>query len=197
MAPTSSSLFADNPTALASAASSDTPMPDATTSESTTTTTPKKRKRKDATGPSHVLFQTAFRAHEWTYFHLSLTTPSTSTLPLSSAAPTPTTNDPPPSLDETTISSLLSPPLIQYLGLMGASIAIDILKVAGREVWVRVPRQDAKAVRASLAGWIGAADAESVLGVAEGGRVRVAWRVVGEMGALGVGGGDGSEVFGG
>lgn len=50
-------------------------------------------------------------------------------------------------------------------------------------------------MRAGLSGWVGSAEVD---GEGEG-RVRVAWRVVGEGGSLlgvcGEGGGDGREVF--
>ena len=66
-------------------------------------------------------------------------------------------------------------------------------------MWLRVARQDARGVRAGLSGWVGSVDGSGVPGVeqAAGGRVAVAWRVLGEGGSVGaVGGGDGGEMFG-
>lgn len=76
---------------------------------------------------------------------------------------------------------------------MGTAIPVDILKTAGRDVWIRVPRQDVRGVRAALGSWIGRVEGEDV-GV-EGGKVGVAWKVLGGAGVLG-GMGGGEEVFG-
>lgn len=61
---------------------------------------------------------------------------------------------------------------------------MDILKTRGREAWVRVPREDVRAVRAGVSGWVGGWEGE-----------RVAWRVLGVGGETGLGGGDGGDVF--
>ncbi|KAH7073699.1 hypothetical protein BKA63DRAFT_604030 [Paraphoma chrysanthemicola] len=158
----------------------------------------KKRKRKDE--KPHILHQSTFRRPEWTYLHLTLITPSLTT---TSKPTTATDTAPSPTaLDPLTVSPLLTQPLSQYLGTTGAAVPIDILKTGGRDVWIRVPRQDARALRASLSSWVGSCDVESVPGVEfseEGRRVRVAWRVVGESGTVGgcvLGGkGDGRGLF--
>lgn len=82
------------------------------------------------------------------------------------------------------VSQLLTQALASYLGLMGAAVPIDILKIEGREVWIRVDRQDARSVRAGLGSWAGKV-----------GGGNVGWRIYGE----GVGGvvGTGEDVFGG
>jgi ribonuclease P/MRP protein subunit POP8 len=100
-------------------------------------------------------------------------------------------------LDALTVSTLLLQPLTAYLGTMGSAIPIDILHTQGRSAYVRIPRQDARAFQAGLSGWIGSCDAGSVPGVEEGGRVRVAWRVVVEGGSLGLLRGGGEELFAG
>ncbi|KAF2128946.1 hypothetical protein P153DRAFT_397158 [Dothidotthia symphoricarpi CBS 119687] len=136
-----------------------------------------KRKRKPAS-PSHphILHSATFRHPQWTYLHLLLVTPSSTT------PKTPTTD-----IDPIAVSTLLTHPLSAYLGTTGSAIPIDIVKTRGREVWVRVPRGDARAVRAGVSGWVGGWEGE-----------RVAWRVLGEGGVLGVGmGGGGGDVFGG
>ncbi|KAF2878374.1 hypothetical protein BDV95DRAFT_601032 [Massariosphaeria phaeospora] len=115
----------------------------------------KKRKRKDNV---HILHQTTFRKPSWTYFHLNLVTPAaidTTSTSMSKPAASPATA----SLDLLTVSSLLTPPLTAFLGLTGSSIAIDILKTQGCDVWIRVARQDARALRASLTGWMGSCEA--------------------------------------
>ncbi|OCK80365.1 hypothetical protein K432DRAFT_425819 [Lepidopterella palustris CBS 459.81] len=129
---------------------------------------PQKRKRKRSPIP-HVLHQVTLRNPSWTYLHLSLLPPTTTT----SASTTIT-------LDAITARTLLTPPLVQFLGHTGAAIPFDILKLEGRDVWVRVPREDAGRVVAGLSGWVG-----------EG----VAWRVKGRGEWLGAVGGH-EELFG-
>lgn len=80
----------------------------------------------------------------WTYFHLSLqTTPN----PVATVQSAP--------VDFITAREYLSSALQQFLGLMGTAICIDILKVKGRDVWLRVPREDCDAVSNALSSWAG------------------------------------------
>lgn len=72
--------------------------------------------------------------------------------------------------------------LQQFLGLAGTAISIDFLKVQGKDVWVRVPRDDSAAFLAALSGWIG--------------HDGVAWRIRGKSEWLGsLVAGDGRELF--
>ncbi len=80
----------------------------------------------------------------YAYFHLSIQ--SLAALPPQSSQ----------SLDEITARSYLTAALQQYLGLTGTAIAIDILKVEGPNVWIRVPRDDESAVTAALSQWCSA-----------------------------------------
>jgi ribonuclease P/MRP protein subunit POP8 len=87
---------------------------------------------------------------------------------------------------------------------------MDILSIRGRDIWLRIPRRDARAFRASLAGWVGSCEGDDIPGLQQlqqqegggggGGRVGVAWRVVREGGVLGGlttdGDGGGEELFG-
>jgi ribonuclease P/MRP protein subunit POP8 len=59
---------------------------------------------------------------------------------------------------------------------------VDILKLNGKELWVRVPREDATAVHVALSGWVGDESKWAVKG-------RDEWlgRLVG---------GDGMDLFG-
>lgn len=57
--------------------------------------------------------------------------------------------------DEITVLSNLTSALNQYLGLTGSAIPIDILKVEGTEAWVRLPKDDEKALVAALSQWTG------------------------------------------
>jgi ribonuclease P/MRP protein subunit POP8 len=150
----------------------------------------KKRKRKEK--ETHILHETTFRKPIWSYFHLTLVTPGTaSQTPSASAAPSDSRD-----VDALTVSTLLLQPLTAYLGITGSAVPIDILHTQGRNAYVRIPRQDARAFRAGLSGWIGGCDAGSVPGVKDGGRVNVAWRVVAEGGSLGLLSGAGEELFG-
>ncbi|KAF2033545.1 hypothetical protein EK21DRAFT_58655 [Setomelanomma holmii] len=154
-----------------------------------------KRKRNPDTKP-HILHQSTFRRPTWSYFHLTLITPS-SLATTTSQTPTSPSQSSSADIDPITISPLLTQALRDYLGTTGAAIPIDILKTCGQDVWIRVPRQDARAVRAGLSTWIGACDGEQIPGVGGEGRLRVAWRVVGEAGTvLGVCGGKTAELFG-
>ncbi|EUC43191.1 hypothetical protein COCMIDRAFT_38863 [Bipolaris oryzae ATCC 44560] len=156
----------------------DTSMPDAAT--------PKPASKPEK--PAHILHQTTLRKPTWSYLHLTLTSPSFPSSTSSASTTTPTTD-----ISPLLISPLLTSALRAYLGTMGAAIPVDILKTAGREVWIRVPRQDVRGVKAALGSWVGRVEGEDVGG--EAGRVGVAWRVVGGAGVLG-GMGDGGEVFG-
>ncbi|KAF2491716.1 hypothetical protein BU16DRAFT_492921, partial [Lophium mytilinum] len=106
---------------------------------------PSKNPKRSSQNPkvSHLLHASTLRNPRWTYFHLAFV---------------PTTPDPPgvgADLDPLTARTHLTTPLAQFLGTHGASISIDILKIEGREVWVRVPAEDGKIVGAGLAGWVG------------------------------------------
>jgi ribonuclease P/MRP protein subunit POP8 len=85
------------------------------------------------------------RKAPYSYFHLSLRS-----LIATSQAP----HD----LDEISVRSYLTLALQQYLGLSGTAISIDILKVEGRDVWIRVPSEDEVALAASLSQWTGSKD---------------------------------------
>ncbi|GKZ81550.1 hypothetical protein AnigIFM56816_006071 [Aspergillus niger] len=166
------------------------------------TTTTSKRKSPTTTNTSDSTPKTIHftsRTPTWTYLKLQLVTnpPSTSTSPL----------------DPLTARTYLSAALSQFLGLMGTTIPIDILKVSppsssssteggktggsGNIVWTRVPRDDAAAVVAALSSWIGGSTGTNTNGgVDAAGGSSVAWRVCAKgnyLGALVNGGG--GEVF--
>lgn len=93
----------------------------------------------------------------------------------------------------------MTPPLQSYLGLTGAAIPIDILKSEGRDVWIRVERQDAKGLQAGLSGWVGSADADMIPFASAdepGRREKVSWRIVRSCGSMASMAGDGSDLFG-
>lgn len=103
-------------------------------------------------------------------------------------------------VDPLTARSYLTSALSQFLGLMGTSIGIDILKIenppstsepkkkASRggsdypNVWIRVPRDDGAAVLAALSSWVGSLSSSSVSGKVPGDsegteEAGIAWRV--------------------
>jgi ribonuclease P/MRP protein subunit POP8 len=102
----------------------------------TTATVPAKRPQSEA---SVVLHSSTLRRPQWTYFHLSAFS---------------TANEP-PSYDAISTRQNLGNAMKKFLGLTGSSIPIDILKVEGCEVWVRVPRDNSRAFHEGVSAWIG------------------------------------------
>ncbi|KAL8917041.1 MAG: hypothetical protein Q9172_005994 [Xanthocarpia lactea] len=80
----------------------------------------------------------------WTYLHLILISASQITATATDAE-----------LDILTARTYLTSALQQFLGITGTAIPVDFLKVEGREVWIRVPRDDSAVVVSALSGWIG------------------------------------------
>ena len=80
------------------------------------------------------------RSLPWTYFHLSLISTSSSA---------------PPKIDAITARTYLNTALQQLLGLTGIAVSIDILNVEHRDVWLRVPAEDGRAVVEAVSGWVG------------------------------------------
>ncbi|KAL1582593.1 hypothetical protein WHR41_08558 [Cladosporium halotolerans] len=118
--------------------------------------TPQKASTLTLSSPSHA------------YIHLTHLAPSQDSLPSD--------------LDTLTAHHHLTTSLHQFLGVHGAAVPIDVLKLSGRDVWVRVPAADRSAVVAAAGGWIG--------------RQGEGWRVVG-WGSWGLGsGGEGRDLFG-
>lgn len=91
-------------------------------------------------GKSHTLFTITLRSPPFAYAHLELLT------------------DPPRSatqLDSLQVRSYLTAALRQFLGDHGAAVAVDILKVDGRECWLRLPRQDLSLFAAAITAFPG------------------------------------------
>lgn len=57
--------------------------------------------------------------------------------------------------DLLTARAHLTSALNQFLGITGTAIPVDFLKIEGRDVWVRVPREDGAAVVSAISGWVG------------------------------------------
>ncbi|KAA8572482.1 hypothetical protein MFRU_003g02970 [Monilinia fructicola] len=130
----------------------DTPM-----QEAHPTSTRSKRKQA---GNGHEHKAITIRAPPFSYIHLELQTSSLKKL----------------QLDDITAKSYITSALTQFLGLHGSAIPIDILKTGGKDVWIRIMREDASAVVAALGGW--------VKGMGNGDE-QVGWRVKGRGNWLG------------
>lgn len=88
-----------------------------------------------------------------------------------------------PSVDLLTARTCITAALQQYLGMSGAAISVDLLKVAGTDVWFRVPQPDGPMVRAALSQWC-SRDGQTT------------WRVNGVNDwLLGMVNGDGQDLF--
>ncbi len=126
---------------------------------------------KEASRPVHRPITIRNPPH--TYLHLTLITSSAFIQPSSKAPP----------IDILTARTYLTSALNQFLGLTGTAIPVDFLKVEGRDVWIRVPREDGAAVVGAMSHFMGSNSA-------------VSWRVRGKGEWLGaVGAGDGSQLF--
>lgn len=104
------------------------------------------QKRSHSTSKSQTLASFPLRNPTWSYVHLEHITPP----PQSSSTP----SSPAP-LDALTAHVHITAALNQFLGLHGAAVPVDVLKLAGREVWIRVPAKDRSALVAAVGGWVG------------------------------------------
>lgn len=114
-----------------------------------TPVTTQKKKRKRTSKP-HIITQLTIRHAPWAYVHLEH---------LSAAG-----NKDAGTLDALTAHLHITAALSQFLGLHGSAIPVDILKLDGMEVWVRLPREEKSALIAAVGGWVS--------GAGEGWRVR-------------------------
>lgn len=94
-------------------------------------------KAKGAKSKSREIYSTTIKNSTYAHAHLELITTNNIIL------------------DDIQIRSYLTSALKQFLGATGAGMPIDILKVQGKETWVRVPRQDLGAFAAALTAWSG------------------------------------------
>lgn len=88
---------------------------------------------------SHAIYTTTIKTPPYAYAHLELIANNTAMM----------------ALDELTVRQYLTAALRQFLGTTGTAIPVDILNVAGREAWVRLPRQDLGAFAAAMTAWPG------------------------------------------
>ncbi|KAI3400201.1 hypothetical protein diail_4086 [Diaporthe ilicicola] len=94
-------------------------------------------KAKGSKSKSREIYSTTIKNPTYAYAHLELITSSDLLL------------------DHLQIRSYLTSALKQFLGATGSGMPIDILKMQGKECWVRVPRQDLGAFAAALTAWTG------------------------------------------
>lgn len=114
-----------------------TAITEPTTQATTTASQSKKKRKKRATKP-HVLSQYTIRSPPWVYIRLQHLNSSTA----------------PHDLDAVTAHLHLTAALSQFLGLHGAAIPFDILKLEGQDTWIRLPSEDRTALIAAVGGWV-------------------------------------------
>ncbi|KAI0884452.1 uncharacterized protein GGS22DRAFT_23349 [Annulohypoxylon maeteangense] len=88
---------------------------------------------------AHELVTATIKAPRHSYAHLELFSDS------------PDTGD----LDILQVRSYCTSALKQFLGATGIGIPLDILKVEGKDCWLRVPRDDLGAFSAAITAWQG------------------------------------------
>ncbi|BDD62076.1 hypothetical protein MAP00_007068 [Monascus purpureus] len=149
--------------------------------QSTATASNSKRKASSTEASNQVAHFTT-RNPSWTYLKLQLV--------YQPGTPTAIKNQP---LDVLTARTYLTSAFSQFLGISGTAISVDILKIDSpaftaatvspdmnpqKDVWIRVPRQDARAVVTALSSWVG--NNKSVQNAGS-----VAWRVCAKGNFLG------------
>ncbi|KAK7749908.1 hypothetical protein SLS53_000490 [Cytospora paraplurivora] len=90
-----------------------------------------------STSKSHDIYTTTIKTPPYAYAHLELITTTAV------------------ALDHLQLRLYLTSALKQFLGSTGSGMPIDILKVDGKQCWVRMPRQDLGAFAAALTVWTG------------------------------------------
>lgn len=109
------------------------------TTQASTTASSKKKRKKRAPKPN-VLSQFTIRNPPWAYVRLQHLNASGDA----------------PNLDAVTAHLHLTAALSQFLGLHGAAIPFDILKLEGQDLWIRLPNEDRSALVAATGGWVNA-----------------------------------------
>ncbi|OTA94811.1 hypothetical protein M434DRAFT_70558 [Hypoxylon sp. CO27-5] len=88
---------------------------------------------------SHELVTATIRAPRFSYAHLEVFTNSADAV----------------ELDALQVRSYCTSALKQFLGTTGVGIPLDILKVEGKDCWLRMPRDDLGAFSAAITAWQG------------------------------------------
>lgn len=97
---------------------------------------------------SHEILTCTVKAPPFSYVHLELSTDRGPDDDDDGAA----------ELDNLLVRSYCTAALRQFLGLTGLAISVDILKVEGRQCWVRVPRPHLGSFAAAITAWKGTSE---------------------------------------
>jgi len=109
-----------------------------------TATTNSRKKRKRKPKRKIITHQFTIRNPPWAYIHLQHLT----------STPTDVSSSEPHLLDAVTAHLDLKAALSRFLGLHGEAVSIDILKLEGDDVWIRVPAEDKIMLVAAAGGWV-------------------------------------------
>jgi ribonuclease P/MRP protein subunit POP8 len=96
-------------------------------------------KKRSRPSKAQTLSQFTIRNPRWSYAHLQHLSSSTQT---------------PADLDAVTAHLHLSAAMSQFLGLYGSAVPIELLKLEGQDVWIRIPADDRSALVAAVGGWV-------------------------------------------
>ena len=99
-----------------------------------------KKKRKKRNQKPDILSQLTIRNPSWAYVHLQH---------LNSTGKA-------PDIDAVTAHLHITAALSQFLGLHGAAIPFDMLRLEGQDVWIRLSSEDRSALVAAVGGWVNA-----------------------------------------
>lgn len=94
---------------------------------------------------SHEILTCTIRAPPFSYAHLEVITDGAD----------------PVELDNLQVKAYCTAALKQFMGITGAAIALDVLKVTGNECWLRVPRPDLGKFAAAVTSWRGVSEGDS------------------------------------
>ncbi|KAB5575906.1 hypothetical protein GE09DRAFT_608938 [Coniochaeta sp. 2T2.1] len=124
------------------------------------------------TPKAHTLHTLTLTSPSFAYAHLQLSTSNSNSSPPS----LPRSSQPPQQLDNLQLTAYLTAALRQFLGDHGAAVSIDILKIQGKDCWVRLPRQDLGLFAAAVTAYPGTTTTAQGLG---GGTTGLLLRLVG------------------
>lgn len=111
-----------------------------TDAENADTSAPPSSHKRKKSSKQTTLSQFTIRNPTWAYINLTLINSSASASPV---------------LDPLTAQLHLQSALSSFLGVHGTAIPFDLLNIEGRNVCLRLPREDASAVVAAVGGWVG------------------------------------------
>lgn len=117
---------------------SETMQVDASEAQGTQATSASSKKKRKRTPKKHILSHFTIRNPPWAYIHLEHLV----------------STEKAPDLDAVTAQLHLTAALSQFLGLQGAAIPFDILKLEGQDVWIRLQSEDRTALIAAAGGWV-------------------------------------------